>query len=77
MEVHVLFDKAGEIVAMSHPQTGRDGRVVRSRFKPGEGQYDAILEVPAHLRQLKPRELHDAVCVRHVEDKPQLVDKTR
>jgi hypothetical protein len=75
MKVHILFDDAGNVGAISHPRTGKNGEAVLGGFTPHEGQHMATVEVPSELGHLKPRDLHDAVRVEHVGGVPRLIAK--
>jgi hypothetical protein len=77
MKVHVLFDDKGHVGAMSHSKHRKDASGVEGGFLPGPGQYTAILEIPKELEHLKPRELHEAVCVEHKDGTPRLVAKRK
>jgi hypothetical protein len=46
----------------------------RLEFRPARGQRAALLEVPAELEGLKPRELHAAVAVK---EGPRLAKRKR
>lgn len=77
MKVHVLFDDAGHLHAISHPRPGKNGEVLLGGFRPREGQRAAIMEVPVELRHLKARDLHEAVRVEHVKGVPHLIAKPK
>jgi hypothetical protein len=77
MKAHVLFDDEGNVGAMSHPKHGKkSGSGGQGGFIPGPGQHTALLDVPAELADLKPRDLHSAVrVINHYEGTPRLVAK--
>ena len=75
MHVQVLFDAKGKIHALFHPVTEADAP--RLEFHPVRGQRVALLEVPAELRELKPRELHAATSVQIRKEGPRLVRRKR
>jgi len=77
MKVHILFDDAGHVGAISHPRPGKNGEVVLGGLRPGAGQHAAIMEVPVELRHLKARDLHEAVRVEHVAGVPRLITKPK
>ena len=64
-KVHALFHAAGETNAP------------RLEFRPARGQRTALLEVPAELERLTPRELHAAVAVKLQKEGPRLVKRKR
>ena len=73
MHVHVLFDAKGTVHAVFHPSKQTDAPQLE--FRPARGQRAALLEVPAVLERLKPRELHAAVAVKLHKDGPRLVKR--
>ena len=75
MLVQVLFDTKGEVHALFHPSKQAGAPVLA--FRPARGQRAALLEVPAELEGLKPRELHAAVAVKLLKAGPQLVKRKR
>lgn len=75
MHVQVLFDTKGKIHALFHPS--RDADAPRLEFHPARGQRVALLEVPAELEGLKPREIHAAVAIKLQKDGPRLVKHKR
>ena len=75
MHVQVLFDSKGKVHALFHPSNEPDAPQLE--FRPGRGQRVALLEVPAELKRLKPRELHSAVLVRLQKEGPKLVVRKR
>ena len=76
MKAHILFDDEGRVGAMSHSKHGKKGGAVgHGGFLPGAGQHTALLDIPAELEHLKPRELHESVRVEVKEGTPRLVAK--
>jgi hypothetical protein len=71
MHVHVLFDAKGKVHALFHPSTEKDAPQLE--FRPARGQRTALLEVPAGLEKLEPRELHAAVSVKVQKDGMRLI----
>jgi len=61
MKILTLFDKKGDIVAMSHAPAKSGGPTLG--FVPGPEHHVAELEVPEALRKLKPKELHGSVRI--------------
>ena len=43
MKVHVVYDEAGRIQAISHPIPGKNGAPTLGRFRPHPGQRIATL----------------------------------
>ena len=75
MHVQVLFDSKGKVHALFHPS--REPGAPQLEFCPARGQRVALLEVPAELKALKPRELHSTVLVKLKKEGPQLVARKR
>jgi hypothetical protein len=75
MLIHVLFDTKGKVHALFHPSKEPDAPTLE--FRPARGQRAALLEVPAELEGLQPRELHAAVSVRLLKEGPRLVKRKR
>ena len=81
MKVHVLYDESGHVGAILHGGTQASGagpvkgQTLRQGFAPREGQHAAVLDVPAELEHVKPRQLHDAVRVVVKQGRPQLVKR--
>lgn len=75
MHVHVLFDTKGKVHALFHPSKEANGP--QFEFRPARGQRAALLEVPAELEGLKPRELHAAAVVKLRKEGPQLAKRKR
>ena len=75
MHVQVLFDAKGRVQALFHPVMEADAPHLE--FHPARGQRVALLEVPAELRELKPRELHAAAAVQIRKEGPRLVRRKR
>jgi hypothetical protein len=75
MQVHVLFDAKGKVHALFHPST--EAGAPQLEFHPARGQRTALLEVPAGLEKLEPRELHAAVSVKLHKDSPRLIKRER
>lgn len=71
MHVQVLFDAKGKVLALFHPAGRADGPLLE--FHPARGQRAALLQVPAELVSLEPRQLHLAVSVKVHKDGPRLV----
>jgi hypothetical protein len=77
MKTHILYDDKGTVGAMSHSKGGKKaGSGGPGGFLPGPGQHTALLDIPAALEHLKPRELHESVCVEVKGGMPRLVAKT-
>ena len=55
-----IHDRSGDRIG--HPSKEADAP--RLEFRPARGQRAALLEVPAELEGLEPRELHAAVAVK-------------
>jgi len=75
MHVHVLFDAKGKVLALFHPAGETDAP--RLEFHPARGQRVALLQVPADLESLEPRQFHLAVSVKLHKDGPRLVSSKR
>ncbi len=75
MRVHVLFDAAGKVHALFHASGEADAP--RLQLLPARGQRLALLEVPAELEGLEPRELHAAVAVKVLKAGARLVKRKR
>jgi hypothetical protein len=75
MHVHVLFDAKGKVLALFHPAGETDAP--RLEFHPARGQRVGLLQVPADLVSLEPRQLHLAVSVKLHKDGPRLVTSKR
>jgi hypothetical protein len=73
MHIHVLFDAKGKVHATFHPSSEANAPTLE--FRPARGQRAALLEVPAELEGLAPRELHAAAAVRLRKDGPRLVKR--
>ena len=77
MKVHVVYDDAGRIQAISHPIPGKNGAPTLGRFRLHPGQHIATLQVPAEVAGLTPRQLHDAVRIDLRNGAPRLVAKVK
>jgi hypothetical protein len=78
MKAHVLFDSDGRVGVISHQKHGKKGTAgEQGGFLPGVGQHAALLDIPADLAHLKPRDLHESVRVEHKAGAPRLVAKGR
>ena len=75
MAVQVLFDVRGKVHALFH--AAGETNAPRLEFRPARGQRTALLEVPAELERLTPRELHAAVAVKLQKEGPRLVKRKR
>ena len=75
MRVQVLFDAKGKVLALFHPAGETDAP--RLEFHPARGQRVALLQVPADLVSLEPRQLHLAVSVKLRKDGPRLETSKR
>jgi len=75
MHIQVLFDTKGKVHALFHASKAADAPQLE--FRPARGQRAALLEVPAELEGLKPRELHAAIAVKLLKDGPRLVKRKR
>lgn len=74
MKINILYDDAGKLLGMSHPRPGKKpGSTILGRFVPHTGAHTATVDVPAELRHLKPRALHDSVRVELRDGSPHLV----
>jgi hypothetical protein len=73
MHIQVLFDTKGKVHALFHPS--KEANAPRLEFRPARGQRTALLEVPAELEGLAPREFHAAAAVRLRKDGPRLVKR--
>jgi len=78
MKAHVLFDNEGNVGAMSHPHPKKKSASEgKGGFLPGPGQNTALVDVPAELAHLKPRDLHESVRVDFKGSTPRLVAKAK
>jgi hypothetical protein len=75
MQVRVLFDGSGNVIAMLYP-TSEATNMPNGSFEPSRGQFTATLDVPPEVRHLGSRELHNAVRVDLSEEAPRLRAKT-
>ena len=75
MHVQGLFDVKGTVHALFHPS--RETDAPRLEFHPARGQRVALLQVPADLVSLEPRQLHLAVSVKLHKDGPRLISRKR
>ncbi|MEO8921515.1 MAG: hypothetical protein ABI330_01560 [Caldimonas sp.] len=75
MHVQVLFDTKGKVHALF--RASREVDAPRLEFLPARGQRVALLEVPAELAELDPRELHVAVAVKVLKAGTRLVRRKR
>ena len=75
MHVQVLFDVRGKVHALFH--AAGETNAPRLEFRPARGQRTALLEVPAELERLTPRELHGAVAVKVQKEGPRLMKRKR
>ncbi len=80
MKVHVLFDDAGHIHAISHPVPRKGAKTAKGAkpgtlggFRPHASQHMATVEVPAEAAGLT----HDSVRIEHRAGQPHLVAKTK
>jgi hypothetical protein len=78
MKAHVLFDNEGRVGVISHQRNGKMGASEKhGGFLPGAGQHAALLDIPAELAHLKPRELHESVRVEKKGGTPRLVARAK
>lgn len=77
MKAHILFDDTGLVGAILHIKEKASEKQIACGFSPGPGHHTAILDIPAELHHLKPRELHDSVRVELSDHSPRLVAKKK
>lgn len=75
MHVQVLYDTKDKVHALFH--STKEADAPQLAFRPARGQRAALLEVPAELEGLEPRELHAAVAVKLQKEGPRLVKRKR
>ena len=75
MHVQVLFEAKGKVHAPFQPS--RETDAPRPEFHAARGQRVALLQGPADLVSLEPRQLHLAVSVKLHKDGPRLISRKR
>ena len=71
MDVHVLFNASGKVLAVFRPSSDADAP--RLELVPGRGQRTARFAVPHELKELPLRQLHARISVKPHKDGPRLV----
>jgi len=75
MDVHVLYNTSGKLLAIFQPSS--EATAPNVELLPGRGQRVTRFEVPRELEGLKVRELHRRISVKLHKDGPRLVVRKR